>query len=137
MTMWTEAAMREALDRMAGKIDPEPERDWLFVGDVQPCAYVPTCEEVLHAVSKVTSISAAELKSDLLFKVVVRARQIYFYAARQLTGKSLLTIARVCGRLDHTTVLHGVRRVELRPKYYQPHLGLVMMMLRKEEARAA
>ena len=47
-------------------------------------------------------------------KPLVFARQIAMYAAYQLTGASLPTIARAFGKADHTTALHACRRVAAR-----------------------
>jgi chromosomal replication initiator protein len=43
---------------------------------------------------------------------VVRPRQIAMYLAKTLTMRSLPEIGRKFGGRDHTTVLHGVRKIE-------------------------
>lgn len=45
---------------------------------------------------------------------VLWPRFIAMYLARELTFRSLPEIGRALGRRDHTTVLHGVRRVKAR-----------------------
>ena len=41
-----------------------------------------------------------------------RPRQIAMYLCKQLTTRSLPEIGRRFGGRDHTTVMHGVRRIE-------------------------
>ncbi len=41
-----------------------------------------------------------------------RPRQVAMYLAKQLTNRSLPEIGRRFGGRDHTTVMHGVRRIE-------------------------
>ena len=41
-----------------------------------------------------------------------RPRQVAMYLAKQLTSRSLPEIGRRFGGRDHTTVMHGVRRIE-------------------------
>jgi chromosomal replication initiator protein len=41
-----------------------------------------------------------------------RPRQIAMYLSKQLTTRSLPEIGRRFGGRDHTTVIHGVRRIE-------------------------
>jgi chromosomal replication initiator protein len=43
---------------------------------------------------------------------VARPRQVAMYLAKQLTSRSLPEIGRKFGGRDHTTVMHGVKRVE-------------------------
>ena len=41
-----------------------------------------------------------------------RPRQIAMYLAKHMTNRSLPEIGRRFGGRDHTTVMHGVRRIE-------------------------
>ena len=45
-------------------------------------------------------------------KGIVKPRQIAMYLAKELTPRSLPDIGRRIGGRDHTTVLHGVRKVD-------------------------
>ena len=42
----------------------------------------------------------------------MRARQIAMYLSKNLTSRSLPEIGRRFGGRDHTTVMHGVKRIE-------------------------
>lgn len=46
------------------------------------------------------------------FAPLVRVRQIFFFLAHQLSGQSLIQIGRFTGGRDHTTVLHGTRKIQ-------------------------
>jgi hypothetical protein len=59
-------------------------------------------------------ISVQELISHERRQPLARRRQVAYYAARQIAGRSLPHIARHIGGRDHTTILHGVRRVAAR-----------------------
>ena len=45
-------------------------------------------------------------------RTIARPRQIAMYLAKQLTPRSLPEIGRRFGGRDHTTIMHGVRRIE-------------------------
>lgn len=61
------------------------------------------------------SIKSVDLLSARRTHHIVRARQVVMYLAKQLTLRTLPDIGRRLGGRDHTTILHGVRRItELR-----------------------
>ena len=45
-------------------------------------------------------------------RTIARPRQIAMYLAKQLTSRSLPDIGRRFGGRDHTTIMHGVRKIE-------------------------
>jgi len=45
-------------------------------------------------------------------RTIARPRQIAMYLSKQLTSRSLPEIGRRFGGRDHTTVMHGVRRID-------------------------
>jgi chromosomal replication initiator protein len=45
-------------------------------------------------------------------RTIARPRQIAMYLSKQLTPRSLPEIGRRFGGRDHTTIMHGVRRIE-------------------------
>ena len=67
--------------------------------------------EIMEAVSDVTGITQDEMCSPSRQHRLSRARQMYFYMARQMSSRSLSQIGRFCGGRDHTTVLHGANAV--------------------------
>ena len=45
-------------------------------------------------------------------RTIARPRQIAMYLAKSLTTRSLPEIGRRFGGRDHTTIMHGIRKVE-------------------------
>jgi hypothetical protein len=70
-----------------------------------------TIADVTAAVCRYYGISEIEIKSKRRTKVVAHQRQVAMYLAKELTLKSLPEIGRRFGGRDHTTILHGVRRI--------------------------
>jgi chromosomal replication initiator protein len=68
--------------------------------------------DILEAVSEHFHVSYVDLISDRRTKKIVRPRQVAMYLARELTTRSLPEIGRSMGGKDHTTVIHGVRKIE-------------------------
>jgi chromosomal replication initiation ATPase DnaA len=72
----------------------------------------PTILDVLRAVARYTGIPSLDIQSARLTQNVVRPRQIAMYLARELTLYSLPAIGRRLGGRDHTTILHGHRKIK-------------------------
>ncbi len=53
-----------------------------------------------------------DLLSNRRSRRASRARQIAMYLCRKLTNASLIEIARAMGRKDHSTVIHGIKKIE-------------------------
>ncbi|MBP30453.1 helix-turn-helix domain-containing protein [Methylobacterium sp.] len=67
---------------------------------------------LLSRVARATGVSVTDIRSDRRQADVIKARHILYYVARTLTTYSLPEIGRRSGGKDHTSVLHGVRRVQ-------------------------
>lgn len=106
----------------------EKPRDWLIVATKGSDQGI-SLSSIVHAVSEVTAIGSAELKSPRRRRDVVRARMIYYAVARQLTSHSLPTIGRAIGGRDHSSILHGIAKVEEDRAYFEPHLSRVLAAL--------
>jgi chromosomal replication initiator protein len=72
----------------------------------------PRLVEVLHATAAHYDIPINEILSARRDLRITLARHVGMYLARELTLKSFPEIGRAFGGRDHTTVLHGVRRIE-------------------------
>lgn len=119
-----------AVSRTEAKIDramsdvPEP-----VIKTVVPDDRQPTLHELLKVVSEEMGIGVIDIMSPRRSAPVVRARHIYYYVAKLCTSKSLVQIGKHCADRDHTTVLHGIRKVErLRPSF-DPELSAIMRRL--------
>ena len=70
-----------------------------------------TIEEIQRKVSDHYNIRLSDLIGPKRLRVYARPRQIAMYLAKQHTNRSLPEIGRRFGKRDHTTVMHGVKRV--------------------------
>jgi chromosomal replication initiator protein len=71
-----------------------------------------TVEEIQRKVSDHFNIRLSDLIGPKRVRTFARPRQIAMYLSKQLTSRSLPEIGRRFGGRDHTTVMHGVRRIE-------------------------
>ena len=71
-----------------------------------------TIEEIQKRVAAHFNIRLGDMYSARRARNVARPRQVAMYLAKQLTSRSLPEIGRKFGGRDHTTVMHGVKRVE-------------------------
>jgi chromosomal replication initiator protein len=71
-----------------------------------------TIDEIQRKVAEHFSIKVTEMSSSRRARNVARPRQVAMYLAKKLTTRSFPEIGRKFGNRDHTTVLHGVRRIE-------------------------
>ncbi len=71
-----------------------------------------TIDEIQRKVSEHYNIRLADMIGPKRVRTIARPRQVAMYLAKQLTTRSLPEIGRRFGGRDHTTVMHGVRRIE-------------------------
>ncbi len=69
-------------------------------------------DDIQRKVAEHYNIRMAEMSSARRARAVARPRQVAMFLAKRLTSRSLPEIGRKFGNRDHTTVLHGVRRIE-------------------------
>jgi len=70
-----------------------------------------TVEEIQRRVSEHYNIRLSEMIGPKRVRTYARPRQIAMYLAKHMTSRSLPEIGRRFGGRDHTTVMHGVRRI--------------------------
>lgn len=71
-----------------------------------------SAENIIKSVANAFGVRITELKSKKRTRNIVMPRQIAMYLIRKLTPLSLPEIGEVFGGMDHTSVLHGIRKVE-------------------------
>jgi chromosomal replication initiator protein len=71
-----------------------------------------TIEEIQRKVAEHYSVRLSDLVGPKRQRPIARPRQVAMYLAKQLTSRSLPEIGRRFGGRDHTTVMHGVKRIE-------------------------
>lgn len=89
-----------------------------------------TVEEIQRKVAEHFSVRLSDLLGPKRVRTLARPRQIAMYLSKQLTDRSLPDIGRRFGGRDHTTILHGVSRIEeLRQK--DPQMAEDIELLRR------
>lgn len=101
---------------------PEPlERDWLMIEaspepdspTPPPSPMMPRWKIILREVANKHKLNVTDLLSTRRPRNIVAARHEAMYRMKTETSLSLPSIGKRLGGLDHTTVIHGLRRYEL------------------------
>ncbi|MEM6387061.1 MAG: chromosomal replication initiator protein DnaA [Pseudomonadota bacterium] len=71
-----------------------------------------TVEQIQRKVSEHYNIRLSDLIGPKRVRNFARPRQVAMYLSKQMTTRSLPEIGRRFGGRDHTTVMHGVRKIE-------------------------
>ena len=71
-----------------------------------------TIEEIQRKVAEHFNIRLSDMIGPKRLRTIARPRQIAMYLSKQLTPRSLPEIGRRFGGRDHTTIMHGVRKIE-------------------------
>lgn len=71
-----------------------------------------TVEEIQRKVSEHYNIRLSDMIGPKRLRAYARPRQVAMYLAKHMTSRSLPEIGRRFGGRDHTTVMHGVKRIE-------------------------
>jgi len=117
---------------------PEVKKVW-FSFDDQPSE--PAVKTIQQVVCDYYLVSLRDLLSPRRTDSIVRPRQIAMYLSHEMTTKSYPELGRRFGGRDHTTVLHGVRKIATL-RHHDPLLASEINELTKlleiprEEARA-
>lgn len=72
-----------------------------------------TVEAIIDAVTEHFSLKPNDIVSQRRTKEIVMPRQIVMYLCRELTDVSLQAIGKALGNRDHTTILHGIEKINL------------------------
>jgi chromosomal replication initiator protein len=71
-----------------------------------------TIEEIQRKVAEHYNVRLTDMVGPKRLRTIARPRQVAMYLAKQLTPRSLPEIGRRFGGRDHTTIMHGVRKIE-------------------------
>lgn len=114
-------ARKARLKRMAVSVrsrylpDRDYERAWAFeiMGLVDSSPHRrPRVIEIQRAAARHFSVELNDILSDRRDRKIALARHVAMYLARDLTLKSFQDIGSRFGARDHSTVVHGVKRIE-------------------------
>jgi chromosomal replication initiator protein len=67
---------------------------------------------ILEETARYFSLSTGDLLSKSRSRPLTQARHIAMYLMRECTGLSLVKIGEIFGGRDHTTALHGIKKIE-------------------------
>lgn len=76
-----------------------------------------TIELILNIVAEHFEVSPEDIRSQKRNAEFVTPRQVYMYLCRDIIETPLTNIAKSLGKKDHTTVIHGIKKIEEEMKY--------------------
>ena len=71
-----------------------------------------TIEEIQRKVSEHFDIRLSDMLGPKRTRTLARPRQVAMWLCKRLTSRSLPEIGRKFGKRDHTTIMHGVRKID-------------------------
>lgn len=89
-------------------------------------APIAIADGVLVRLYEITKISPAQLRERNRIRKLARVRQVAMYAIKRRTPWSFPQVAKYLGMDDHTTVMHGCRKIESLLKDCDPWLDMVV-----------
>ena len=100
-----------ALSELTGKeLDIESVEELL--GNADTNSYFADPEQIILKVAKYFQIDISDMKGKSREQNLVIARQIAMFILREDSQMNLTTIGLLFGGRDHTTVLHGIRKIQ-------------------------
>lgn len=86
-------------------------------------------DDIARVCCGVWNITREEFNSSRRSVHIVAARQVFYWLARRYTSHSLPQIGIYCGRKDHSTVLHGVNKIDQQIDLYRTKIELCVFDL--------
>jgi chromosomal replication initiator protein len=71
-----------------------------------------TIEEIQRKVAEHYNVRLSDMIGPKRLRTIARPRQVAMYLSKQMTSRSLPEIGRRFGGRDHTTIIHGIRKIE-------------------------
>lgn len=71
-----------------------------------------TIEEIQRKVAEHYNVRLSDMIGPKRLRTIARPRQVAMYLSKTLTTRSLPEIGRRFGGRDHTTIMHGIRKIE-------------------------
>jgi chromosomal replication initiator protein len=90
----------------------------------------PSCEQIVDAVSKHFRVPSLEIVGSSRKAPIVHARHIAVYITREITRDSWQHIGSMFGDRDHTSIMHGHKKVEKLMEYDKDLKTTVKMLMR-------
>ena len=67
---------------------------------------------IINVVAEHFGVKPEDITSKKRNSEFVQPRQVVMYLCRELTDVSQVNIGKILGKKDHTTVIHGVKKIE-------------------------
>lgn len=93
-------------------------------------------ESILKVVCEHMNVSPNDIRSKKRSQDIVTARQLIMYLCRKLTVMSLQSVGNVVGGRDHTTVINGINRVELKKKEDESFSNMIDTIIKKLDTKS-
>lgn len=71
-----------------------------------------TTDLIINIVAEHFEVSADDIRSQKRNAEFVMPRQVYMYLCRELIDTPLTNIAKTLSKKDHTTIIHGIKKIE-------------------------
>ncbi len=71
-----------------------------------------TSETIINIVAEHYNVSVEDIKGQKRSKDIAYPRQVCMYLCRQMTSDSLQSIGAALGKKDHTTIIHGEKKID-------------------------
>ncbi len=92
---------------------------------------VVTPESIINIVAEHFDITPEEIKGDKRAKKISYPRQVAMYLCREMTSTNLQGIGALMGGKDHTTILHGVKKIEEEQQNSETTQNLIALLKKK------
>ncbi|MEY8521932.1 chromosomal replication initiator protein DnaA [bacterium 1XD8-76] len=76
-----------------------------------------TTDLIINIVAEHFEVSPDDIRSKKRNAEFVMPRQVYMYLCRELIDTPLTSIAKTIGKKDHTTIIHGIKKIEEEIEY--------------------
>ena len=100
-----------------------------FTDETRAALRVQPIGAIMRAVCEKFVVSQMELCSQRRQAHLVRPRHVAFWLCKELTAATYPEIARMFGGRDHTTILHGVKKIEAEVNAVS-ELGIAALVLK-------
>ena len=111
VAMVTHSCVAEVIE-LSTLLRPELEALlWEPKAKIKPTPAWPSIRSIMVEVASHYHVTPLDILSGRCTRHIVRPRQVAMYLSRTLTLNSMPEIGRRLGGRDHTTVLHGVRKI--------------------------
>lgn len=86
---------------------------------------------IINVVAEHFGVKPEDITSKKRNSEFVQPRQVVMYLCRELTSSSQIYIGRILGKKDHTTVIHGVKKIEAEMETNEELRNKVEVIIRK------